>query len=235
MTTKPKRWLKICAGTATLSAIAVLIGLYATRPSVHGLPPLRSGDIVFQTWLWDTQSAAIVLSSRSLYAHTGIIKMTPAGPLVVEAVGPVREISLAQWIDQGVGWRIAIKRMDDLKGPAAGKLLARARQHYGKPYDFFFLPGKEAIYCSELVEDAFKHGAGISLGEFQKVQELAPSSAMDKIIEQRWPHYPPCQNENNMTLGKCYKIIMQQELITPVSIARDPRLQLVYSNYPFGE
>ncbi|MEZ0225978.1 MAG: YiiX/YebB-like N1pC/P60 family cysteine hydrolase [Alphaproteobacteria bacterium] len=235
MAAKPKKWLKILSGAIALIAAAVFVGLYATRPSVQALPPLKSGDIVFQTWLWDVQSMAIVLSSRSPYAHTGIIKMTAEGPLVVEAVGPVREISLARWIDQGVGWRVAIMRMDTLKPREADKLLARARQHYGKPYDFFFLPDKKEIYCSELVEDAFKEGAGISLGAFQKVQELAHSSAMDKIIDERWPYYPPCQKDKVMTRDKCYKIIMQQELITPAGVARDPRLQLVYSNYPFGE
>jgi hypothetical protein len=234
MAARPKRWLKIFGVAVILIATATFIGLYATRPSVPALPPLKSGDIVFQTWLWDVQSMAIVLASRSPYAHTGIIKMTASGPVVVEAVGPVREISLARWIDQGVGWRIAIMRMDKLTPADANKLLARARQHYGKPYDFFFLPDKNEIYCSELVEDAFKQGAGISLGEFQKVHELAHSSAMDKIIDQRWPFYPPCQKDKNMTRSKCYQIILQQELITPAGVARDPRLQTVYSNYPYG-
>jgi hypothetical protein len=234
MATKLKKLLKISAGAVVLSAAIVFIGLYVTKPSVQDLPPLKNGDIVFQTWLWDTQSMAILLASRSLYAHAGIIKLTAAGPAVVEAVGPVREVSLAYWIDRGVGKRIVIKRMKDLTAAEAGKLLVRTKQHYGKPYDFFFLPDKKAIYCSELVEDAFKEGAGISLGKWQKVQELASSSAMDKIIDQRWSRHPLCQNKG-MTRDKCYKIIMQQELITPAGVARDPRLQLVYSNYPFGE
>ncbi|HYD19496.1 MAG TPA: YiiX/YebB-like N1pC/P60 family cysteine hydrolase [Patescibacteria group bacterium] len=191
---------------------------------------LRDGDIVLQTIL-GTQGFAIIYASSSLYTHMGFIKMTDHGPAVVEAVGPVKDTRLTDWVARGVGQRLTVMRVKDASATAIRSVHAAARKYYGLPYDFFFLPDHKAFYCSELVRQSFLD-AGIPLGQVQKVGELGQSRAMDAVIEERWVHYPLCAGVKGMTLEKCRMIIMEQELITPASIARDPKLVLVYSNYP---
>ncbi len=215
-------------------AIGIILGgslaIMRMTPPDTGAIGIKNGDIVFQTIL-GTQGFAIIAASSSPYTHMGFIKLNGRKPVVVEAVGPVKETPLTQWVARGVGQRITIMR---LKKPAADtfqKAAAAAKKHYGKPYDFYFLPDKKSFYCSELVREAYL-GAGVTLGKLQKVGELTRSSAMDTIIEQRWQYYPPCVAKPGITLEKCRKIIMEQELITPASIARDPQLETVFSNYP---
>lgn len=202
-----------------------------SEPDVGKLPPLRDGDLVFQTTL-DFQSMATMLASNTLYTHVGMIKTRNHGLPVVVEVGPVRETPLQQFIDRGVGQRLTIARIKDVSPGQVSKALAWAKRQYGKPYDLFFMPDTKSFYCSELVADSFKEGAGITLGKYQKVGALTHSAAMDKVIEERWPLYPLCKGDKTMTYDKCYKIIMQQELITPASIADDPRVVPIWSNYP---
>lgn len=228
-------WRKISL-VALIIALAIGILLGGSLAFMRMTPPdtkaigIKDGDIILQTIL-GTQGMAIIAASSSPYTHMGFIKTSGKNPVVVEAVGPVKETPLTQWIAHGVGQRITILRLKDMTPEMAKKVAAAARKHYGKPYDFYFLPDKKSFYCSELVREAYL-GAGVTLGKPQKVGELTKSAAMDTIIEQRWKYYPPCQGIAGITMEKCRKIIMEQVLVTPASIARDPQLEPVFSNYP---
>jgi len=227
---KPKKKLKYFV-RGMLCLLLVYIGyIVLTIPDVKKLPPLKDGDIVFQTTM-DVQSWAVIFASGSPFTHMGFIKLTKRGPVVVEAVGPVKETPLQDWMVREFAMRVSIKRMKGLSEKDAQAALAAARREYGKPYDIYFLPDDNAYYCSELVHDSFDR-AGITLGKVEKVGELGQSMAMDKIIESRWQNYPPCK-KSGMTLEKCRKIIMEQPLVTPASIARDDRMETIWSNYPF--
>lgn len=228
-------WRKISL-VALIIALAIGILLGGSLAFMRMTPPdtkaigIKNGDIILQTIL-GTQGMAIIAASSSPYTHMGFIKTSGKEPVVVEAVGPVKETPLTQWIARGIGQRITILRLKDMTPEMAKKVAAAARKHYGKPYDFYFLPDKKSFYCSELVREAYL-GAGVTLGKPQKVGELTKSAAMDTIIEQRWKYYPPCQGIAGITMEKCRKIIMEQVLVTPASIARDPQLEPVFSNYP---
>lgn len=228
-------WRKISL-FALIIVLAVGIFLGGSLAFMRMTPPdtkaigIKDGDIILQTIL-GTQGMAIIAASSSPYTHMGFIKTGGKEPVVVEAIGPVKETPLTQWITRGVGQRITILRLKNRTPELAKKVAAAAKKHYGKPYDFYFLPDKKSFYCSELVREAYLD-AGITLGKLQKVGELTTSSAMDTIIEQRWQYYPLCAHKPDMTLQKCRKIIMEQELVTPASIARDPQLEPVFSNYP---
>jgi cell wall-associated NlpC family hydrolase len=220
------------ATTIFLALLSFQTYAATNRADIDELPTLKEGDIIFQTNL-APQSIATMLASDTLYTHVGIIHLVPHGQPVVIEVGPVRETPLKGFMARGVGSWVSIRRIKDLSSGDAEKAIAWARQQFGKPYDLFFLNRHDRFYCSQLVEDAFKDGAGISLGKYEKIGELKKSSAMDKVIESRWQMYPLCHGDKSMTYDKCYRIIMAQDIITPASIARDPRMEGVYSNYPF--
>jgi hypothetical protein len=174
-----------------------------------------------------------MLASGSLYTHMGLIEIDKSGkPHVIEAVGPVRRISLDKWIGNGTGGRITIKRIKDLTEEQARKAIARALHYKGKPYDIFFYESRDAIYCSELIYAAFKEGAGLEIGKVEKVRELnIDNAASRRLIEARWRRHPLCRKEGARSFDACYKLILEQTLVTPVSLARDSRMQTVYSNF----
>lgn len=216
----------VIAPPAAYKAYALL-----TPYSQEALPPLRDGDILFQT-IKTSQTLAVLLSTRSLYSHVGVVHMVDGEPMVIEAVGPVREIPLDRWVRQGIMQRVTIGRIDGLTAQQGRAVAAAARTYLGKPYDFFFLPGDDAIYCSELVHKAFASGAGIEVGKEQEIRTLyVDNVAVREVIRQRWQDYPPCKGSRDM--DDCYATIMQQTLVSPASQRRDAKLKVIYSNTGF--
>ena len=230
-----KRWLVIGLGlTLALSATAGAgaVWLRSTRVKAGDLPKLKNGDLVFQT-SGNTQSKAISLASHSLYTHVGIIEIASDGrPQVIEAVGPVRTTSLERWIEHGAAGRITVKRVKALSESNAAKVLKAAHGYDGKPYDIFFYRDHSAIYCSELVRLAFKEGTGIDLGKEQRIKDLnIDNAAVRSLIEARWRQHPLCRDGKAESFKACYPLILKQTLVTPASVARDGKLETVYSNF----
>ncbi len=205
--------------------------LALTSVSAKDLPELKNGDILFQTSR-SSQSAAILFASRSPYSHMGIVEIDGAGnAFVEEATGPVKLTPLDEWIKRGLGERIMIKRLDGLQPQQAKDILSAAHKYDGLPYDIFFLPDKQHIYCSELVNLAFAEGDKIELGKFQTVRELAVDGFLtQRLIKRRWAKHPLCQAAGE-TFETCYPKILNQTLITPASISADPRMKTIFSNY----
>jgi len=214
----------------TFALLLIAAGWIYTKTSAP-YPPLKDGDIVFQTTL-DNQSLAIATATASYYTHTGIVKLSGNIAYVVEAVGPVKETPFNEWIKRGLFKRIAVYRDPALTPDAASRVLAAAQIYYGRPYNIFFSFKNNGIYCSELVYLAYKE-AGSPVGKTEKVSELyANNSFVKKLIERRWQLDPECTSQH-FDFRQCYSYILDQELITPASIARDSKLQRIYSNYPF--
>lgn len=99
-------------------------------------PILKDGDIIFQTSRSE-QSQAILLASKSLYTHTGIIKHNPNGIVVIEAIAPVKETPLNEWVARGKGGKYVIYRYKGLNAVQAKKLFKALKSDYGKPYDIY--------------------------------------------------------------------------------------------------
>lgn len=218
---------------AAVLGIALLFAgiLYATRPDAAVLAGLRDGDIVFQTSK-DSQSLAVMLATKSLYSHVGVIDVMKNGKvMVLEAANPVRATPVKEWVAHGIGGRITVKRLKKEDAAAVRRALAWARGRMGRPYDPYFHSSDEAFYCSELVHDAFSH-AGIKLGHEQKLSELETgSAAVQKIMKDRWQDHPVCRKGQKKTFESCIAAVMEEKLVTPESIARDGKLETVYSNY----
>lgn len=230
-----KTILKISFRVSALLLViaALLVGwLRVTAATADGLPPLKTGDLVFQTSR-SNQSIAIMLASKSLYSHMGIVEVLPSGKMVVlEAIATVRETPLADWVARGGGGRLLIKRLDGLTDTQTNAIAAAARLHFGKPYDMFFMDGDDAIYCSELADLAFREGAGLAIGKSQRVAELdVDNIAARKLIAARWQKHPSCAKGQAANFEACHAILLEQKLVTPASIAEDGRFKTVFSNY----
>ncbi|HYQ80635.1 MAG TPA: YiiX/YebB-like N1pC/P60 family cysteine hydrolase [Anaeromyxobacteraceae bacterium] len=196
---------------AAVWLLALALGVSALT---RGEPGLRSGDVVLQTSRSE-QSGFIQEATGSPWSHVGLVELTAGGPVVIEAVGPVRATPWRAWRERGEGGRVLVLRPRHLPPEALARVVAAARRELGKPYDPRFGWGDEALYCSELVHKAFLRGAGVALGEKERLGDLVAASprraALEKAAASRWRGPPP----------------RRLEVVTPASIARDPRLERV--------
>ncbi|XXF77362.1 YiiX/YebB-like N1pC/P60 family cysteine hydrolase [Myxococcaceae bacterium GXIMD 01537] len=175
---------------------------------------LRSGDMVFHTSR-SRQSAPIQLATDSPLSHTGLVEVTPRGVFVVEAVQPVKRTPFAQWKARGVDGRILVLRAGELPEDKREAAVTAAKRFLGRPYDWRFGWGDDALYCSELVRKAYAAGAGVEYGKMETLGELR----VDKL---------------GPALAERYggKVPMDLTLVTPSSLALDARLTVVHSDFP---
>ena len=209
------------------AALIVVLPDFQTRDS---LPPLKDGDLVFQTSK-SSQSGAVFAATASVFTHMGIVREQDGRILVIEAGPRVREMPFSAWAQRGVLARVAVYRDPTLAPEQAQRVLTAARALLGRPYDIFFAFDNDAIYCSELPYLAYK-AAGIAIGRRQKVRDLHFDNALvRKLIAARWRNHPRCQAKD-YDFERCFQTILDQEIVSPASIASDPRFKQIYSNYP---
>ena len=110
---------------------------------------IREGDFIFQH-LPGRLTRVIADITGSQYSHCGIIVKKSDGFYVLEAIGPVRETPLEEWINRGVGHRIAIVRLKEKYQSEIPKIIQAAYKFMGLPYDIQYELDDEKIYCSEL-------------------------------------------------------------------------------------
>ena len=203
-------------------------GLYAAEN--QEFPPLRDGDLVFQTST-NPQAMPILIATAHPFTHMGLVAHDGDRIVVIEAARTVTATPLADWISRGFLGRVAINRDPSLTAAQQDKIVAAAKALYGRPYDIFFSFNNDAIYCSELAYLAYKT-AGIDIGTVQRVSELHfDNRYVKKLIEQRWARDPECTSRH-YNFEQCYDFILHQELVTPASIAKDAQFTRIYSNYP---
>jgi uncharacterized protein YycO len=176
-------------------------------------PQLHTGDLVFQTST-SAQSAAIQLATHSPYSHVGVVEVANDGTFVIEAIGPVSRTPWAKWRARGAGQKVAVYRPKQLAAGKGQAVISEAKKSLGKPYDLKFAWGDDALYCSELVFKAYERGAGVALGQKQKIKDLDIAALMP-ALKQRY--------------GK--DVPLDSELITPASMAADPGLEQVFTSF----
>lgn len=230
------RLLKFCSFLilSGLLLLAGLAGLYLWPLDLNedALAHIKTGDLIFQSHT-DRQAIAVALASGSRYSHVGIIHRRPDGGInVLDSAGSVGEQPLADWVKYGHGRRFAVYRDTRLTDAQREELLRAAAPHWGKGYDFIFWFDNETLYCSELPYLMYK-GIGLPVGRVQTIGELnVDNMFVRNLIEERWQMHPRCQGEG-FTYESCTELVMAQPLVTPASLAEDPNMQPIYSNYPF--
>ena len=174
---------------------------------------LQTGDVVFHTSR-SRQSVAIQEATDSPLSHVGLVEVTPQGVFVVEAVQPVKRTPFAQWKARGVGGRLLVLRPEGLSEAQRGASVKAARDYLGRPYDWRFGWGDDALYCSELVRKAYARGAGVEYGKMEKLGSLRVEK-LGPALKERYDG----------------KVPLELELVTPASLAEDARLKVVHSDF----
>jgi len=122
----------------------------------------QNGDILLQD-LRGSFGESVENTTGSAYSHVGLVRVDAQQKIwIVEATTPfVKETPLAAYLRRTRS-KAALVRIKDLKQQHAKASVNRAMTHVGKPYDrHFVLNETSALYCSELIYDAYSHGAGL--------------------------------------------------------------------------
>lgn len=150
----------------------------ALAPELGGaavVPELRDGDLIFQESS-SAQSDLVAALTGSRWTHLGVIFLEPTGPVVLEAVSPVRKTPLKRWIARGRGGEYVVKRLRDADSKLSPNVIANMKKlgatWLGRPYDLRFRWDDETLYCSELAYKLFEHAANVRLGKLERARDM---------------------------------------------------------------
>jgi hypothetical protein len=191
-----------------LLALALAVSGPTRAAPLPATPELHTGDLVFQTSR-SAQSDPIARATHSRWTHVGLVEVGRDGPVVIEALGKVSRTPWEAFRRRGRG-EVLVLRPRELAPAPLEKVAREAEALLGRPYDARFEWGDDRIYCSELVVKAYERGAGVVLGKRQRLGEL-DLRGLEPAIRKRWGRVP-----------------RELVLVTPVSLAADPALALVY-------
>ncbi len=207
-------WLALLATAALLSRTS-LAPADTTAGPIGDIGTLREADIVLQA-SQSFQSRAIQIATRSRFSHMGLVHWDKGRALVYEAVGPVKQTPLAEWVARGEGGHFVALRLwdaDQRFTPDARRRLAQVEARFrGRPYDFAFEWSDERIYCSELVWKVYKEALGVELGPLQRLGDfdLTDPIVSAKVHERYGANLP-----------------VDEPVISPAAIADSPLLERV--------
>lgn len=139
-------------------AVCALVRIHAIS-----VDSLRTCDLLFVV---NTQGNAITASTQTAYGlpidHVGVAIVEGRGVSVCEAIPEegVTRTPLCRFLGRAVGAdgraRVLVGRVSDVD---TAQSLARLNAIHA-PYDSLYLPGLEAVYCSELVQVAMVDADG---------------------------------------------------------------------------
>lgn len=174
---------------------------------------VQHGDFIFQH-LPGSLTQMIVDVSEGQYSHCGIIVNKRGRYYVLEAIGPVRETPLHEWISRGIKDQFSVVRLRKEYRGDIPEIIKAAYKYLGKPYDIQYEFDDEKIYCSELIYKAALEGAGIELGDIRKLGDM------------KWQDYEGMIREisgGNLPLDRL--------MITPDAVVLADQVQTIHSSF----
>lgn len=206
------------------TTLSVLI-VFASYPDSHApvkkkhkyeLPSyeedIQDGDLIFQI-SQSAQCVAVQAATKSSYSHCGIIFKEDGKWMVLEAVQPVRFVSLSKWIESGKESHYVVKRLKESATVLTDQMLAKmkdeGKSHIGKNYDLTFEWNDKKMYCSELIWKIYKRTTGIEIGKLEKLADFDLTNSIVKpIVAQRYGNEIP----------------FDETVISPISIMKSEAL-----------
>lgn len=177
---------------------------------------LAEGDIIFQSNI-SPQCKAIELATHSKYSHCGILFKKGDEWYVWEAIQPVTQTRLEEWVLRG-NKHFVVKRLiaDSLiTTPMIKKMQDAGSKYMGKPYDSYFGWSDDRIYCSELVWKIYKETLNIEVGKRNPLRSYDLSHPLVKAtLKERY--------------GK--NIPLEEMMVSPGDIFESPLLKTVVAH-----
>lgn len=150
----------------------------------------QNGDIIFQTSK-SGQSKAIQLATGSQYSHVGILYKQGEHFFVYEAVQPVKQTPLDEWINRGLDGHYVVKRVKNAEKLLTDENLLSMKKvgerYQGKDYDWYFEWSDDRMYCSELVWKIYHEALGIEIGKRKKLREFnLTDETVQAVLKERY-------------------------------------------------
>ena len=172
------------------------------------------GDIIFiqsQT----QQAAALREATESVWTHVGLLIKKSSNWYVAEAIGPLKETPLADFIARSKNKSYRIYRFKHFDAATMTSALKATLPKYNKPYDIYFEWSQERIYCSELTYHVMKDVTGFELGRLQKMKEMRLDG----------PYVQALIDKCLTDIGK--ELNLEEDIVTPVSQMEDDEVTLI--------
>lgn len=173
---------------------------------------VQNGDFIFQH-LPGPLLEMIADMTNSRYSHCGIIVKKPEGFYVLEAIGPVKETPLNEWISHGVGRHFTIVRLKPEYRKNIPEIIREGYVFLGRPYDIQYQWGDKNIYCSELIYKAVLSATGMRLAEFVRLGDM------------EWQPYEKAIRQ--ITGGE---LPLERKMITPEALVRSDKVDVVFTS-----
>lgn len=174
---------------------------------------LAEGDIIFQSNI-SPQCKAIELATHSKYSHCGMLFKWGNDWYVWEAIQPVTQTRLEEWVLRG-NKHYVVKRLieDSLITPGVIQRMQEAGKKYmGKQYDSYFEWSDDRIYCSELVWKIYKETLDLEVGKLNPLRTYDLSHPLVKAtLKERYGN----------------KIPLEEKMVSPGDIFESPLLKTV--------
>jgi len=129
---------------------------------------LKEGDIVLQKIPCGNLCDAIIettpCEAGRMFNHCGIIHYEGNLPYVIEAIGKKVSLNpLSDFLKRDTSSVLYVARLKPQYASYIEPGVKKAIIYLGTPYDDLFLPGDDALYCSELVYKVFKKDSAPNL------------------------------------------------------------------------
>jgi len=172
--------------TILLSGLA-LGGFFSFKKNGSKYERLQTGDVVFQ-YTGGEQGEAVEAATGSKYTHCGIVFEQDRKLYVLEAVQPVKVVTLDSFRRRSKIFHARrLKNRSILNAAAMEKGLAWGRKQIGKDYDPLFQWDNETLYCSELVWKIYKQSTGIELCKTKTFKSyFLEKPAVRAVIQKRY-------------------------------------------------
>lgn len=171
----------------------------------------REGDVLFQSTSHNPLTDTIEAATESPFSHCGLAHQTDGSWVVIEAIGPVKETPMAEWISRGRGQAVTVFRLKEAYREKIPPLVKAAQSYEGLPYDIHYEFDDRAIYCSELIFKAFRTATGEELGKVQALGDLKIEGHEDFIKSIEGGSIP-----------------RDRKMITPRSLSEASQLEKIY-------
>jgi hypothetical protein len=132
----------------------------------------KEGDIIFQSLYENDLVKAIEGITLSPYSHCGILFKKRNCWYVIEAIGPVKETGITEFVRRGRNRNVDIYRLDTSYHNLIPEFIQELKTYSGRPYDIMYEMDDEKIYCSELIYKAFQKIYNEDLGEAKKLGDM---------------------------------------------------------------
>lgn len=191
-----------------------------------GMKDWRDGDIIVQ----ESKSVPVLpafAQKDSAPVHMGVVHVTQAGPVVIEARETVMETPLAEFVARGRARAYAVYRVASLSANQAEQVITTAKAQLGKAGDFFLDETPDNLYSSELVRLSFG-AAGVTLGSTERLRNLAKQNPLVQArFMGRWSESKPCKRRY-LDHDQCWGLVGSYEVIAPQAIVTDTRVSQVF-------